>query len=46
MLIADGIASLFSIISAAPTPLTLSDDEVYALCACFFAANNFILQDE
>ena len=29
-----------------PTPHTLSDDEVYALCAYLFAANNLIAQDE
>jgi cytochrome c len=29
-----------------PTPHTLSDDEVYALCAYLFAANNLIPQDE
>ncbi len=28
-----------------PTPHTLSDDEVYALCAYLFAANNLIPQD-
>jgi mono/diheme cytochrome c family protein len=29
-----------------PTPHTLSDDEVYALCAYLFAANNLIPQDQ
>jgi mono/diheme cytochrome c family protein len=29
-----------------PTPHTLSDDEVYALCAYLLAANNLIPQDE
>jgi S-disulfanyl-L-cysteine oxidoreductase SoxD len=29
-----------------PTPQTLSDDEVYAICAYLFAANNLIPQDE
>ena len=29
-----------------PTPHTLSDDEVYALCAYLFAGNNLIPQDE
>jgi cytochrome c len=29
-----------------PTPRTLSDDEVYALCAYLFAANNLIPQDQ
>ena len=29
-----------------PTPHTLTDDEVYALCAYIFAANNLIQQDE
>ena len=29
-----------------PTPHTLSDDEVYALCAYIFAANNLIPQDQ
>jgi S-disulfanyl-L-cysteine oxidoreductase SoxD len=29
-----------------PTPHTLSDEEVYALCAYLFAANNLIPQDE
>jgi S-disulfanyl-L-cysteine oxidoreductase SoxD len=29
-----------------PTPHTLSDDEVYAICAYLFAANNLIPQDQ
>jgi S-disulfanyl-L-cysteine oxidoreductase SoxD len=29
-----------------PAPHTLTDDEVYALCAYIFAANNLIQQDE
>jgi S-disulfanyl-L-cysteine oxidoreductase SoxD len=29
-----------------PTPHTLSDDDVYALCAYLFAANNLIPQDQ
>ncbi len=29
-----------------PTPHTLTDDEVYAVCAYLFAANNLIPQDE